>query len=107
MLHDDPGNGHRLAVLAADAGVHPAHLARTFRRHFRASVGAYARRLRLDGAARRLAMSNDSMAAIAVEAGFADQSHLTREFRRWLGVTPGQYRRQHRRASAPAGMAPG
>jgi AraC-like DNA-binding protein len=28
---------------------------------------------------------------VALEAGFADQSHLTRHFKRLLQVTPGQY----------------
>jgi AraC-like DNA-binding protein len=30
--------------------------------------------------------------SIALEAGFADQSHFTRSFRRHHGITPGRYR---------------
>ncbi|MEN9675578.1 MAG: hypothetical protein RIS76_1474, partial [Verrucomicrobiota bacterium] len=32
-----------------------------------------------------------TMAAIAQESGFSDQSHLSRHFKRVLGVTPGEF----------------
>ena len=56
------------------------------------SVGEYRRRRRLDYARRKLADPRLSLAEVAIDAGFADQSHLTRAFRRVTGVTPGQYR---------------
>lgn len=46
---------------------------------------------RLNQARRRLRAGGD-LAAVALEAGFADQSHLGRWFRRLFGVTPGRYR---------------
>lgn len=93
ILHDDPATGTRLGEVARIAGVHPAHLARVFRRHFRASVGSYARQLRVERAAERLGRSEEPIAAIAIETGFADQSHLTREFRRVYRMTPAAFRR--------------
>jgi AraC-like DNA-binding protein len=39
---------------------------------------------------------NQPLAALALEAGFADQSHFTRSFRRRTGLPPGKYRRAHR-----------
>jgi AraC family transcriptional regulator len=77
--------------------VHPAHLARAFRQHFRVPLGSYVRRLRLDWAASRLADSAESLANVAVAAGFADQSHLTRAFKRHTGHTPGAYRQARSR----------
>lgn len=47
------------------------------------------RRLNL---ARHLLRAGESIAAVAVDAGFADQSHLGRSFRRSFGITPGRYR---------------
>jgi transcriptional regulator GlxA family with amidase domain len=63
-----------------------------FRRVFRATVGEYVRRLRVDAAQRMLTNSDISLAQIALETGFADQSHLTRVFRRATGLTPKLYR---------------
>jgi len=84
-----------LATVAAHAGVHPVHLARTYRRHRRQTVGDRIRELRLDRACRWLAATCDSIADIALRCGFADQSHLARLMRRRLGVTPSQYRARH------------
>jgi AraC family transcriptional regulator len=86
----------RLAELAREVSVHPAHLARAFRQQFGTSVGGYVRRLRLDWAAAELERSETALAAIALAAGFADQSHFTRSFRRYTGFTPGAYRRGRR-----------
>lgn len=81
-----------LQSLAADAGVHPVHFAAAFRRFYGCSVGEYLRRRRVQLARRRLGETDLPLAAIAAEAGFADQSHMTRMFKRFVGVTPGQYR---------------
>jgi AraC family transcriptional regulator len=83
----------RIAELAGEVGVHPAHLARCFRTHFRLSLGSYVRRLRLEWAARELVRSSTSLAELALDAGFADQSHFTRFFKRRFGLTPSVYRR--------------
>jgi AraC family transcriptional regulator len=94
VLHDDPATGTRLGEVARIAGVHPAHLARMFRRHFRVSVGGYARQLRVQRAAERIGRSEEPIAAIAIDTGFADQSHLTREFRRAYRTTPAAFRKE-------------
>lgn len=78
--------------IAEDAGVHPAHLARTFRRHYRCTVGEYVRRARLNHAANELATSDRPLVEIATDAGFYDQSHFTHAFKLETGQTPSQYR---------------
>jgi AraC family transcriptional regulator len=85
-----------LAEIAEASGVHPVHLARVFRRHYRCTVGDYVRRLRVEFVASRLAVSDDPLSDIAAGAGFADQSHLTRTFKRYIGLTPSQFRRARR-----------
>jgi AraC family transcriptional regulator len=87
-----------LSALARCAGVHPVYLARAFRAHVGLSLGAYVRKLRVDHAADRLVSTDRSIAEIALEAGFSDQSHLTRVFRSTLGLTPAQYRDRFRRS---------
>jgi AraC family transcriptional regulator len=92
LLHDRPTTPMSIRNVAVECGVHPAHLAREFRRHFRVSIGAYARGLRVEWAARQLADTTKPIAVIAAEGGFADQSHLTRLLKRGTGLTPEQYR---------------
>ena len=91
-LHDDPRPPGSARALAEEAGVHPIHLARVFRRKFGESVAAYARRLRVQRACRLMSEPGRGLAEVALEAGFADQSHLTRDFRRVAGTTPARLR---------------
>ena len=83
----------RLSRLAAATGVHPVTVAAAFRRHFGQSVGEYVRDLRIAHARRALENTSRSIAAIALDAGFYDESHMGRAFRRRLGVAPGALRR--------------
>ena len=80
-----------LGELAEHAGVHPVHLARTFKRVYGRTLGEYGRAVRIEWAAVRL-LADEPIGRVALDAGFADQSHFTREFRRFTGVTPARYR---------------
>jgi AraC family transcriptional regulator len=80
-----------LSDVAREVGVHASHLAREVRRHYGSSVGELVRRARIQHALRRI-HAVGSLAELAMECGFADQSHFTRCFRRLVGVTPGRYR---------------
>jgi AraC family transcriptional regulator len=92
LLRARSGDCVRLSDLAAQIGVPPVQVARAFRAHFGLSVGEYGRRLRVEWAAAEIAGGDRPLAEIAVEAGFADQSHFTRLFRRYVGTTPGRFR---------------
>jgi AraC family transcriptional regulator len=83
-------------VVAAAAGIHPVHLARVFRRHCGCTLGDYVRKLRVDFAARQLIATDESLAGIAIAAGFSDQSHFTRTFNGQTGMTPAAFRRSCR-----------
>jgi len=85
----------RLSDLARAIGVHPIHLARTFRAWHGVSVGEYGRRVRIEWAAAEIARGETSLATVATEAGFADQSHFTRLFKRYVGTTPARFRATH------------
>jgi AraC family transcriptional regulator len=81
-----------LREIASTAGVHPVHLCRAFPRRYGMTLGDYVRALRVDYAARELMTTLRPIAEIALDAGFASQSHLTRNFRARMGVTPAAYR---------------
>jgi AraC family transcriptional regulator len=92
LLHDRYREELTIAGIAAAVGVHPIHLARTFRRYLRCSPGEFARFRRLEQAAALLLHSARPLAEVALSSGFADQSHFSRVFARYFGVPPGQYR---------------
>ena len=81
-----------IADLSREAGVHPAHLARLFRKEYGCSLGRFLLDRRLEWAANRLTRSDAPISRIALEAGFADQSHFTRRFRIYSGLTPRRFR---------------
>ena len=94
MIHDCFRETLTIEMLATAVNVHPVHLARTFRACYGVTIGAYVRQLRLNWAIAQITQSQKSLAIIADQAGFSDQSHLTRLFKRHKGVTPRQYRQQ-------------
>jgi AraC family transcriptional regulator len=91
-LSDSGAHSVRLADLAREAGVQAAQVARAFRAHHGRSLGGFLLERRLEWAARQLSQTKRPLAAIALEAGFADQSHFTRRFRAYAGVPPGRFR---------------
>jgi AraC family transcriptional regulator len=92
LIQESSSEPITLSTIARAIDVHPAHLARTFRKHYRRSVGDYVRRLRLERAARLLAEPDVSVAQISSRTGFFDQSHFARVFKRHTGLTPIQFR---------------
>lgn len=81
-----------IAQLASVAAISPSHLKVQFRRAVGIPVHEYVIRQRVERARTLLTGSDLPVGAIALEAGFAHQSHLARAMRRVLGVTPGELR---------------
>lgn len=81
------------AEVAEHSGVHASFLAQLFRKRFGISIGEWVRVRRLEFAREALRDAVTPISWIALEAGFADQSHLTRLFQARFGVTPARYRR--------------
>lgn len=81
LMHGRHRESLALSVIAESVGVHPVHLAREFRKHFRSTVAEYLRRLRIESACNAIAGSNVPLADIAAQVGFSDQAHFTRVFR--------------------------
>ena len=78
--------------LAADAGVHPVHLASVFRKFQNETIGDHVQKKRVEHARELLHKADLPLCEIAYGCGFADQSHFTRIFKRRVGMTPGAYR---------------
>jgi AraC family transcriptional regulator len=71
-----------------------SHFARRFRNTFEMPVHRYVLHRRVERAIRLLSLDNQSIAEVALECGFANQSHFTEAFRRIIGTTPHRYRRR-------------
>jgi len=93
-IRDEFVEGVSVRDMAEEAGVHPSHLSRAFKKHYGVVIGDYVRHLRVDRAADALLTTDRSIALIAHESGFFDQPHLTRVFRRHFGLTPGRFRQR-------------
>ena len=69
---------------------------RAFERQFQAAYNSsphdYLRQLRVRMSCSALVFSRKSLAEVATEFGFADQSHFTKEFRKFMAETPRAYR---------------
>jgi AraC family transcriptional regulator len=85
-----------LNSLAAEAGVHPVHLTRAFRRQFGATPGEYHRARRLQRCAHLLVQTGLPLVEVALTCGFADQAHFTHRFTAAYGVSPAAFRRRTR-----------
>src|SRR5436190_3260738 len=73
------------------AGLHPVSPGQSFRRQFGETI-AHVNRLRVRAGAEQLGKSDATLAAIACEQGFCDQSHFQRVFKRFSGYTPAEFR---------------
>lgn len=83
-----------VAPLVRGSGRSHRHFIACFRQATGLGPKRYARLLRFNRLLRALpATARPSWAALAVDAGYCDQSHLVRDFREFAGVAPSAYRR--------------
>lgn len=85
-----------LQELADICSLNHFQLIRFFRREIGMTPHQYMINFRILIAKRWLQTSGKNLSQIALEAGFADQSHMNRMFRRYFGTTPGRYRMNYR-----------
>ncbi len=84
-----------LAELAGLAGLSRFQLLRSFKQAYGLPPHSYLQQCRLAQARHQIAQGR-SLVDVALNCGFADQSHLTRTFQRFFGLTPGAYRKAQR-----------
>jgi len=70
-----------------------------FRRVFTGTMGMlpvqYQRQLRIERARQLLRQTNQTVAAIAAEVGYAETAFFAHTFKKLVGLAPGQYRQSH------------
>lgn len=84
-----------LEELAQQVGFSPYHFARLFRQATGESPHQFVLRQRIEKAQRLLKKTSLSLTQVALESGFANQSHLTQVFKRHFGLTPKAYQQNY------------
>lgn len=85
----EPLEVHEIARVAK---LSPFYFSRIFKAAYQVSVHRFVLERRLEKARQLLADTELAISAIALETGFASQSHLTTTFRQRFGLPPAQYR---------------
>jgi AraC family transcriptional regulator len=93
-IHDHLTEHVSKTTLAQLVNLSSSHFDALFKEHIGLAPHQYVLQQRIERAKMLLLRSNMSIAEVAAEAGFYDQSHLTRHMRRLLNVTPSILRRQ-------------
>jgi AraC family transcriptional regulator len=82
-----------LSDIAAIAGLSPSYFNALFKRSAGVTLHQYVMRQRVDRAVRLLSRDGTRLPDVAVQAGFADQSHMSRCVRKLTGLTPTAFAR--------------
>ena len=95
LIHQQLASDLSLARLAAEVGLSPHHFLRVFKATFGSTPHRYVQERRLEAALEALQRQRRrSIADIALEHGFASQSHMTDLMRRRFGATPRRLRQR-------------
>jgi AraC family transcriptional regulator len=96
FIDEQPAADLRLTRLAAIANLSPYHFSRLFQRTMGQPLHRYVLHRRLKRSCRLLLETDLSLAQIAADAGFADESHFLRRFKDAYGFTPGALRKERK-----------
>jgi transcriptional regulator GlxA family with amidase domain len=96
LIDANIGGGITLNVLARACGLSTRHFTRAFRQSIGGAPYQWLQYRRTEKAKQLLEKSSASLSDIALDCGFADQSHFTRTFSRVAGATPKTWRRSKR-----------
>nr|WP_261742754.1 AraC family transcriptional regulator [Microbacterium testaceum] len=102
LLRADPVRRWSVTDLANEVHLSKSQVGRVFVEAYGKSPIAYLTMLRTERMAGLLRATDESIAVIAREVGWADPDFAARQFRRSVGVTPSQYRAISREHAAQA-----
>lgn len=91
-MQEHIGSPLRVPDLAARSGLSVFQFEQRIRRLFQITAGQLIQKTRMEAAMQRLRGTAGSIATIALECGYSDQSAFTRQFRQTVGLSPSEYR---------------
>jgi AraC family transcriptional regulator len=92
-VQTNPERDVSLESLAHEWGYSPSHFHRLFTETVGETPKAHVQRVRLERAAMRVAVGQETIIDIALSVGYKNHETFTRAFRRAFGMTPTAYRR--------------
>jgi AraC family transcriptional regulator len=95
-----------LETLSSRLGVSPTHFQKTFKARIGETPKAHVERLRLERAAFRLLVQDETLINIALDHGYNSPETFTRAFRRRFGKAPSEYRAWARRGRSDPSSRP-
>ncbi len=84
------------ADLAAMIYLHPDYLSHAFKDETGVSLSEYILQMRLDYALALLEKTNRNISDIAEKCGFGSLAYFTKTFKRKIGMSPKEYRKEHK-----------
>ncbi|BAZ15339.1 AraC family transcriptional regulator [Calothrix sp. NIES-4071] len=91
-INEHSAENPSLMTMAEIVQMSPYYFSRLFKQSTGLTPHQYLLKCRTNQAKRLLKTTNLSIADIALQVGFVDQSHLNRHFKRHVGVSPSQFR---------------
>ncbi len=82
-----------LAELSGSLHIHPVTISKNFPNYFSCTLGEYMRKVKIEKAITLIQKPHHSLADIAYQCGFADQSHFIRTFKTATGFLPNEYKK--------------
>jgi AraC-like DNA-binding protein len=95
-----------LGDCAAEAGLSPWHLLRSFRAAFGETPKAFATRLRLERAKHLLTVTDRPVTEVCFDVGFSSLGTFCTRFKQAVGCPPAEYRRRVRPWVTAPGFVP-
>ena len=92
ILHESFTEKVSLVNISKAVNIHPVHLSRDFQKYFHCNMGEYIRKLKISRSLEILNKNSTSLTDVALECGFADQSHFIKCFKENTGITPLKYK---------------
>ncbi|MGE5429636.1 MAG: AraC family transcriptional regulator [Syntrophomonadaceae bacterium] len=102
LMQEKENFSRGLPVLQELSGRSPEHLCRVFRKYFNTTPTEYINDLRLNYAANVLASTDLEILDISARAGFENLSHFYHLFKEKYNISPGEFRKLHKRSMIPS-----
>ena len=96
ILHEHAAEDIRISDIADEIGIASAYLQRIFRQAKGETMIEYLSRMRIERSKLLLSRTDDSIVDIAVSVGYNSRQHFSRVFTKFVGVSPQEYRQNHR-----------